>query len=204
MKPKLIVLEGADGVGKSTQARILADIFNARIVAQPSGTNLVSYIRKEVKFNEQIKPFERQLLHTVSHVVDAFMEFAVETGSLVMDRCHISTYVYGQVTNMEQWQNDLLFKIHQDVYSKVLKDKFDITIVFLDREKKYKEEFTDNFEKSFAWENLRKLYLKKFDGLVDPEDHVFAPNERVFYKNVQDRTREELTQDLVQLVNQGV
>jgi thymidylate kinase len=203
MKPKLLVIDGVDGIGKSTQVKVLANHYNAKIVAQPSGTNIVGYVRNEVKFNESHNPFARQLLHSLSHVVDAFTEFD-GTQNVIMDRSHLCIHTYGPATGLTPEQCNLLFKIHQDIYAYTLKDKFDVSVIFLDRESKYKEELTDNFEKTFSWDNVRKLYLSLFDRLASTDDFVFSPNEKLYYKNIHTHAKEELTKELIELIDKGV
>jgi len=202
-KPKLIVLEGPDSVGKTTQVRELSNHFNARVVHQPSATNAVGFLRKEVKFNESYSPFERQLLYSVSHSVDAYSEFNSEE-AILLDRSYISSLVYGQITGLTDTQVDLLFQILQKVYLNNIKDKYDVTLIFMDRLSRYKEELTDNFEKSFEWNHLRDGYFGMFDYLATSEEYVFSPSERVFLYNVKDFSKEKVTEDLVNLIHRGI
>jgi len=203
VKQKLIVLEGPDGVGKTTQSKILANMYNAKLIVQPSQTNYVSFIRNEVKNNPSHNAFARQLLHTVSHVVDIFTEFDT-TKPIIMDRCHISTYVYGRTTDMTEEQNKLLFRIHKDIYSQVIKDNFDVSIIFFGRSNKYLEDPTDQFEKMIKWDELKKQYVSFFDYLSNGDDFVFTPSENIYYLPLCDKSTEEITSEVYKLIEKGI
>jgi deoxyadenosine/deoxycytidine kinase len=202
-KRKLIVLEGPDSVGKSVQTKILANHFNAKLIIQPSPTNSVGFLRDEVKNNPSYDPFSRQLLHTVSHIVDIFTEFDSDR-DIVMDRCHISTYVYGKTSSLTDDQNNLLFKIHKETYSKVIKDNFDIIIIFLDKDIKYINDPTDEFEKTFKWKELKAHYFSFFDYLSTGNDFVFTPEESIYYLPVGDQSKEVITKAILELIEKGV
>ena len=93
MRNKLIILEGPDGVGKSTQAKIITEALQAARVSQPSVDNCVGYIRAEAKSLKHITEFERQLLITISHTLDALSKFDGKI-NVVMERSYISVLIY--------------------------------------------------------------------------------------------------------------
>lgn len=111
MKNKLFVLEGADGIGKSTQTEILLQHYNAKKIIQPNGENAVGFLREEVKQNVIYNPFERQLLHTVSHVVDAFTMFEDFQESIEHIKPLIEDDVFGVGV---EWTKLLYWKRHAD------------------------------------------------------------------------------------------
>lgn len=200
MKRKLICIEGVDGIGKSTHIKRLSEKYEAKIVVQPSGNNLVGFLRHEVKFNEDHKPFERQLMHTISHCVDAY---TLMDGSenIILDRCHLSAAVYGKVTGLTDFQINLLMSVHEKVYSDALKDKYDITWIIMDRSSKFKEGETDNFEKTFKWEAVRQEYIKKFSEYIHTSSYLFSPDERGFMINTDLLdSKDSVTQALVEII----
>lgn len=213
--PKLIVIEGCDSTGKSTQVKILQEKLSAKLIRQPSSENIVGFLREEVKNNESLSQSTRQCLHTVSHVVDAFTEFNLNktfgnglrfTGNaigyyknIVMDRSHASTYVYGEVTGLSQDLNEILLKIHQNVYKHTL-SKYNIKIIFLDREERLEEKLTDVFEGTFNWKSLRERYLNFFEVTLK-DKFLFSETESIYKLNVTNLTIDQVSEKIMEIVN---
>jgi thymidylate kinase len=160
-KPKLIVLEGPDRIGKTTQLRELASRFKAKILVQPSEDNSVGYLRNIVKNDKSLLPGERQLLHTISHIFDANEQFDYKS-NVIMDRCHISALVYGKITGVENNLSAMIQDIHKSAYTAVAA-VYDIHVVFMTRETPYNLQETDEFEKTINWNNLREAYETMYD-----------------------------------------
>jgi len=59
VKGRLIAVEGADGTGKSTQARLLADRLGAVLTREPGGTPLGEMIRSMVLDPDGERPVDR-------------------------------------------------------------------------------------------------------------------------------------------------
>lgn len=201
---KLIVLEGTDGLGKSTQAKILASRLEAKTIVQPNGDNVLGFLRHEVKNNPDYKPFERQLLHTASHIVDAYTEFQSTARTLlypnfIMDRCHASAYVYGVGQGMSTEQNDLILKMHQAVYKDVMQH-FDVRIVLLDAERRHVEGETDEFEKQLSWSAIRLSYRYFFDMLTTENRYLFSPDETRSIVDVTGLNKEQVTEKIMQVI----
>lgn len=201
MNNKLIVLEGSDGIGKSTQVKIISKMFNAQQIIQPSDDNCLWFLRDEVKNNEKHKPFERQLLHTCSHIVDAFSKLKNISGiqNYILDRSHASAYVYGSLQKMESYQIDLIMEIHKNVYNEVL-NNFDVEIVFLDKDCRYDPKETDKFEESIDWNKLRAYYNNFYNYLKTSKEYLFLPKERIHQIKVDDLSVEQVTNEICKAI----
>lgn len=213
--PKLIVLEGPDSVGKTTQIKILQNKLNAKLIVQPSNDNIVGFLRNIVKNDNSLDQSTRQALHTVSHVVDAFTEFNLDKKfedqpvfngvaknyyqNIIMDRCHASTYVYGEVTGVSKSLNETLLKIHQCVYKHTLQ-KFDIKIIFLDRNERMEAKLTDAFESTFNWNSLREKY-KEFYDMTKSNTFLFSQDETIARVDTTGLTMEEVTEEIMKVVD---
>jgi thymidylate kinase len=206
---KLIVLEGPDGVGKTTQAKRVAEKLRGKFMIQPSDSNAVAFLRKEVKENMDYSPLERQLLHTISHIVDAHdieklfnFDASVEEirdNILIMDRCHASAYVYGALQKMKVGPCELILKIHQKVYEKVLQH-YQIHIVFMDRDERYSRDENDAFEKSLDWNNLNTLYRGFYERMRQNEITLFHPKERLHRVELFDLGPDDVTKQILDLI----
>ena len=100
---KLIVLEGAEGVGKTTQIRRLAETLTARgidhlMVREPGGTPVGDSIRRLLLDpGPELSPRAEALLFMASRaeLVDEVVRPAVSRGAVVVaDRFFLSTYAY--------------------------------------------------------------------------------------------------------------
>ena len=99
----LVVFEGAEGAGKSTQLRLLADWLGARerevvAVREPGGTVVGDEIRRILLDpNSDIVPRSEALLFMASRaqLVEREIRPAMEAGAVVLlDRFFLSTYAY--------------------------------------------------------------------------------------------------------------
>jgi dTMP kinase len=105
-KPSLIVLEGPDATGKSTQLRRLAEFFpDALTTHQPSGGSAIGEDIYHLTEHHEMEPLTRQLLHLAAHTEHYASQIipALQEGqSVIMDRCWLSTFVYGH----EVWERE--------------------------------------------------------------------------------------------------
>jgi len=99
----LVVFEGAEGAGKSTQLRLLADWLGARgrdvvAVREPGGTIIGDEIRRILLDpNADIVPRSEALLFMASRaqLVEREIRPALESGvTVLLDRFFLSTYAY--------------------------------------------------------------------------------------------------------------
>lgn len=100
---KLIVLEGAEGVGKTTQIRRLGETLTARAVPyatvrEPGGTQIGDQIRRLLLDpGPELAPRTEALLFMASRaeLVDRLIRPALDEGLVVVaDRFFLSTYAY--------------------------------------------------------------------------------------------------------------
>jgi len=196
---KLFVLEGPDAIGKTTQARILKDLLKADFIVQPSEDNIVGFLRKIVKEDPSIEAFPRQLLHTVSHVVDAFTKMAGKDTDILMDRCHASSWVYGEVSQMKNKDLLMVHKIHEHVYSEVFKN-VDVRVIFLDRRERYNETHMDEFERTVNWSEIAIKYRQIYKKAEGKELFFFNREEKLYKLDVADMSKDAITQSLLQLL----
>lgn len=171
--PRVIIFEGADGSGKSTQAHLLARYMKAEFIRQPSNTNLVWFAREEVKRNPNYTFFERQLIHTISHVVDAFMAF--DGHDVVMDRSPISAAVYGKLLGLTAEQMNLIIQCNFSVYNYVMaRGGYQPTVIHLRNHKSYNvAPAADVYEQKLQSDLLRIAYDQYFQEAVDKPEMIF-------------------------------
>lgn len=193
---KLIVIEGADGVGKSTQAKLIAEHYNAHLVSQPSSDNCVGFIRSEAKLNPTYTALERQLLIAVSHTVDAFTKFSGDN-HIVMDRSYLSGLVYGELTGVEKYELGLLHNILSNVYIPNT-SKFETHVIFIDADKRWDMPDDDVFEQH-PWVKIRDIYRAKFEE-IKKGSLVFSKDETLNIINNTGKTKEEVFSSIVALI----
>ena len=175
----LIILEGPDGVGKTTQAQKLAAHMRAKLVVQPSGDNALGFLRPVVKTQKDIDPFARQLLHTCSHIVDAYQDFGPHNPTIVMDRCYASALVYGSLTQLKPEYITLLRKIHQHVYTPLIEQHgYHIHYIQLQAENSLRvsEKKADVYESAISWQQTTEAYKHLFEHLT-AQAPLFTPDE---------------------------
>ena len=195
---QLIILEGPDGVGKSTQAKNLCDALNAKLVVQPSGDNSLGFLRPIVKTDKTIEPFARQLLHTCSHIVDAYEDFGPHNTAIVMDRCYASALVYGKMTGLPENELDILQQIHQNVYRPLIaKHGYNVTYVQFTATEPFRDaDEADVYEKAAKWHSLNDEYLKLFKTL-SPQNTLVADAEKHVLLNIDGKTPEAVTKEIM-------
>lgn len=177
--PRLIIVEGPDGVGKTTQAKLLARAIGAKFIHQPSGEGIVGFIRDEVKHNPEFGMLERQLMHSITHIVDAFVE--LDGSDVVMDRSPISALVYSIVGQLSQAHVNLIAKINFAVYQKVIQDKgYQVDMVFLtlaNPRGSYKDTADDLYELCLNNRKIQETY--NVMSTYFPPDWRFSPDQRI-------------------------
>lgn len=158
-KPMCVVVDGVDGIGKSTIAKMIADRHNFKYCPQPSPDNLVYYVRDIVKHTDAA-PAIKQSLHVLSHIVDA--HYQIDGSNLIFDRGILSTYVYSKALRLDHNIVSNLLEINSRIYNHFLEELYDYDVVFLlfDRNLSFKAEKDDRYEQLLDYRELRKLYYE--------------------------------------------
>ncbi len=99
-----VVLEGVDGVGKSTQVGLLKDRFkNAFFTKEPGGTRMGESLR-HIALNENISELARAFLFLsdrAEHVESVIKPALKEKKLIISDRSLISGMAYSQFSSLE-------------------------------------------------------------------------------------------------------
>ncbi len=116
MKGAFIVIEGADGTGKSTQVRLLAEYLRVRgldvvTTQEPTRGHIGQFIRQVLSGEEKVSPNTLALLFTAdrSEHVDKVVRPALEAGKAVIsDRYYYSTVAYQSAQGVSpKWLSEL-------------------------------------------------------------------------------------------------
>lgn len=201
MSKKLIVCEGPDGSGKSTQAQMLVERYGAKLIEQPSRDNLVWFLRKEAKENPDHTPFERQLMIAISHVVDSFTKFLGDD-HIVMDRSYLSGLVYGKLTGATPAQMNLLTQVLATVYKNAIEaHNYQVSIVFFLGTDRLDQPDTDIFESTLKWGAVNEHYKHMFGELSRREWHAFSKTENILQIDSLSGTVTEISDRLVKALD---
>lgn len=169
MSKKLIIVEGPDGVGKSTITEKLFNYFSkienpsvtTRKIVQPNSLGALGFLRQIVKTDRDLGPFERQLLHTCSHIQDLHTEFDAEIS--IMDRSIISAFVYSEANpEFPVEKLDLLKRVNSEPHIEYfIENNIEVYIFLITNEKSFRDIESENDAYSnLKFDKLRSLYLK--------------------------------------------
>lgn len=159
---ELIVLEGPDGVGKSTLAKALADERSSALLSFPgrdSGTlgGLVYQLHHEAQsvFNiPLIAETSLQLLHIAAHV-DAIerdiLPLIAKGTSVVLDRYWWSTLIYGRLRGVDESSLQSAIAIERNAWG----DTVPSMIFLIDRAQPWRSDEGDD-----RFESLRTAYAR--------------------------------------------
>ncbi|MFC2154001.1 dTMP kinase [Candidatus Altiarchaeota archaeon] len=218
-----IVLEGLDGCGKSTQARLLAEWLekqgkDALLTAEPTKNSIGKAIREILAGEEEIDPRALSLLFTSDrgeHLVKE-VEPALKQGKIVVsERYYYSTISYQNAQGVDwDWlvslndfrKPDLAFllEVPADWASKRIRDKIEE-----EREKaqkaykKFQEEKKKFEEHKKKFEEHRKRFqqLKKKPNILSESDDVKKLKHYFDTRNIKlaDKQLRNLLQELLEL-----
>lgn len=162
--PQLVVLEGPDGVGKTTLAKALVDRYGAlgqsieyfSFPGQEPGTigELVYRLHHEpARLGIQAPtPATLQTLHVAAHLesIQTSLLGKLEAGmSVVLDRYWWSTYVYGLNSGVSKQLLQALIEVETAVWRTTLP----AMLFLIDRDSPWRQN-----EESAQWRDLRLLY----------------------------------------------
>lgn len=166
-KGKFIVIEGIDGSGKTTQAKMLVDYLNSKnkgravFTREHTGGLVGKLIESVLTKKEVLDPMALQVCFVADRVdhVNSFINPEKEKGKIMIgDRYYWSTAAYGYLSGSKKME--LLLKINQelcpepDLFILVdIKPKTAIERMNLGRES------LTIFEKQEKLEKIRKAYL---------------------------------------------
>lgn len=181
MDKRLIIIEGADKVGKSTVISLLKESLGAFVVSQPNGKGKVAFLREVLKSDTyEFSSFSRQLLHTCSHIND-FYEFMSGCDSiLVMDRSYISALIYGKADGESEANLKLLKQIHNSVYGD-LSYNFKIDLFVLCASSMLMKSDNSYYERNLDMQYINSLYKKLDDK---NSDYYFGSKEKIHFVDV--------------------
>lgn len=180
---RLIVLEGPDGVGKSTVAKGLADYYRKMgmqsvYFAFPGNENgTLGHLVYEIHHDPQkygikyIPAASLQLLHIAAHIdaiENRIQPLLLEGNYVILDRYWWSTWVYGLVTGADMNVIESMIQVERVAWGEVQP----YCVVLLDREQSFRaEEYADN------WQELRKAYYKLMSAESNKYQIVTVKNE---------------------------
>lgn len=195
----LVILEGGEGVGKTTQAKNLVDYYNlkgynAKYFREPGGNKLAEEIRNLALYNEMDATTETLLMSAArniniqSNILPALMEGSI----VILDRFTKSTMVYQGILNNGNMDfiNYCINEVTKDVFDN---DAHTIEITLLcDAEVAIKRAASEGHERNKndilplekykeINDAYRKLYKTTSYGINSMIDTTSIPEEKVFY-----------------------
>jgi len=158
MGVKVLIIEGADGLGKTVISEKLGRILDWNLVHQPNPYNILGFIRNEVKEKENWGVAERQLLHTCSHLID----YLTVKPPVIFDRNWISTWVYSRAMGLDSDKLNVIVSINR----KVFETSYPSYKVFVfTAEEPFTNTVKDIYERLTDWKELNDLYKKSLSDL---------------------------------------
>ena len=163
-KGKFIVLEGADGLGKSTMIEALKRLDMVKIFGNglpvsflndpSSGIPIAKEIRKILKQNtdKMCKETNLLLMLAARRELTEEIEHLLEFSNVICDRYALSTHMYQGINYSSSFLERLSLEFQLEI-------KPDITFV-LTRNEPYRKDPNDTIESLFPFEKIEKRYEK--------------------------------------------
>ncbi len=191
-----ICIEGIDGAGKSTQAKLLAEYMKKTdrilLTSEPSNGKVGSMIRNLLKIEGGIDDRTMQLLFVAdrSEHISKTIDPALEKGiNVICDRYILSTLVYGSVAGLDKkWLIDInaSFPLPDATIIIDINPKIALERIIEERKSRNNELF---FERIEFLENANKRYKE------------LATEDRNIYIVDGLRSKKEILQELIDIVN---
>lgn len=174
MDANLIILEGPDGVGKSTIAKAISKLIpNSEVMAFPGnqsgtlGKLIYDLHHHQIRFDlsEAVSASAMQALHIAAHMDAAerlIMPKLREGVTVILDRYNFSTWVYGTIYGAHPETLSKLIDAEEALWYSMGIDDFNTYFVMVDAEEPY-----EDFERGQQiWESLRYKYLSLYNSLI--------------------------------------
>jgi len=159
-----IVLEGIDGVGKSTQIELLKKSFKSAIFTKEPGGTSFGVKAREILLNGELKSKKAELLLFLADRAEHFSE-VIEPNLkqvVISDRSFLSGIAYA-ITNEPNLDLDFLIKLNKFALNNTLPQK---TIIF----KIKKQELIKRVSERG---NLDKIEQRGFEYLLKIQENLF-------------------------------
>lgn len=192
-KKRIFILEGADNLGKSYQARYLEKSYKFHILNQPNADNTLGYLRNDLKYDESIDITVRQLFHAFQNSVDIF-EFPQHT-NIIMDRCYLSNIVYSTVMGVDTHVIEMMIKMNKTIWEKYLSE-YEINLICFTSNAPFKEaDDADVYESANVWDKLSEEYITH---LVQNKNNnsIFPRNVKCSIMDISLMSKEEVSSAL--------
>jgi dTMP kinase len=165
---KLLVLEGIDGSGKTTQARMLFDEMlrrgngNVVLTAEPTNNGLGKIIRNELKEQgETIDPLTVQLIFTADraqHVYNIIEPRLANGSTVICDRYYYSTAAYAYALGLDMEE---LLRVNSVLFPKPAATVIlDVPIKTARERIEKRNNKPDRFENTEMQKKVREGYIK--------------------------------------------
>lgn len=183
-----IVLEGPDGVGKSTQAEMLRDAlkdkYDVVLLREPGSTALGEDIRKVLIKHRDISDVAKTLLFFAARAemfINEILPASLQGKIIICDRYYYSTLVYQNTENLTNYlfntvlggmKPDILFVLDASEKSLLLRlqnknDDWAQNDTELRRLKEIRNKYT--YDTLYTWENAWKIDAEMSEILVHKE-----------------------------------
>jgi len=176
MNAKIIVLEGGEGVGKTTQTKLLSEALRAKnknviTYRSPGSTNVGEFLRKNVCFNSDLGFYSKRLgflldYSSIIYDIKNRAENVDEDTYFVIDRfTPISGHVYQEYGHGKSpgWSNDIISEIDRLLKPSLVlylkPDGYDF-VVERSFEGKPSDELNENDLKKSSW---KRRILKGYE-----------------------------------------
>jgi len=201
---KLVILEGADGVGKSTLSHIIADKWGYASLRQPTDSPPLGFIRDIVKSTDNdMSFFNRQLLHACTHIFD-LIRMGDFDQNVIMDRSPYSGLAYSHAALFE-WQYDIVKKVNLAAYHERLAKLFDqVVVLFVTTNDNLKPDRDEGDIYEQKLHNMKEFYETLYGDIHTDPLLKLHPNQVTWrYKNCRNADPDIIAQDLLQTLTRA-
>ena len=168
---RFIVIEGADGVGSSTQCRMLVDYLNSKgrravLTAEPSRGKIGALARELLKSSNRANPSTLALLFAADRIehYDNEIRPALQAGiDVVSDRYLLSSYVYQSLDVPLEWVKSLNAAAVPADMTLLISLPFDIAWARIQRRIKAGTANEEIFDKLESQKRIHANYMNMLD-----------------------------------------